>query len=250
MKTNKFTFEQIEAGAKSLGFKDADSMYEHFKLRLMDGGLYEQIRALVIHERTQKAAELGKEAFDKGLKAVPALDKNLAPLLKGLQVCEGLPILKAWNKGFHAANAAAPVPGITGNLYLVEYYRKHPGTGETGFEIRFAWIGAANSDEARSKVKLLPFFDVVIQCEQQAEIFALAGVDPADLRFVDTKHWETTKQAVWAKIAGKAFMYKTAKLGEDYVAILSVIAPGTFAIRHSSRGVISVDCNELTNFCL
>lgn len=136
------------------------------------------------------------------------------------------------------------------NLYLVEYYRKHPGTGETGFEIRFAWIGADSAAEARSKAANLVFFDVVIQCEQQAEIFPLSGVEPAELRFIDSLKWENTKKAAWAKIGGKAFMYKTAKFENSFVAILAVIAPGTFAIRKLDGSVVSADCHMLTDFCL
>lgn len=136
------------------------------------------------------------------------------------------------------------------SLYLVEYYRKHPGTGETGFEIRFAWIGADDSTEARNKAKDLPFFDVVITCEQQAEIFPLSGVEPAELRFIDSRKWENTKKAAWAKIGGKAFHYKTAKFENSFVAILGVIAPGTFAIRKLDGSITSADCHMLSEFCL
>lgn len=48
----------------------------------------------------QKAYGLGKSAFMEGKSAIPALDKNLKSVLKGVPVGQGLPIIRAWIKGF------------------------------------------------------------------------------------------------------------------------------------------------------
>ena len=61
--------------------------------------------------KERQAYDLGVKAFHDGKKAVPALDQNLLPLLKGNKVGEGLPVIKAWANGWHTANLAAPVPG-------------------------------------------------------------------------------------------------------------------------------------------
>lgn len=136
------------------------------------------------------------------------------------------------------------------SLYLVEYYTKNPATGETGYEIRFAWIGATDKAEAKRKAEKLPFFDVVIMAEEQAQIFKLSGIDPVEVKHIDDDEWRKTKSGVWADIAGKAFMYKTAKLDGEFVALVSVVAPGTFAIQHRTKGLIAADCHTLTDYCL
>lgn len=64
-------------------------------------------------ERVAKAEHLGRAAFMRGLKAIPAQDPAVMPMLTGLKVGEGLPLLEAWSRGWHAANLAAPVPGWT-----------------------------------------------------------------------------------------------------------------------------------------
>jgi hypothetical protein len=63
-------------------------------------------------------------------------------------------------------------------LYLVEYYRKNPVTGEPGWDIHFAWVMSQNgANEAQNSVREEePFFDAVIQIGEQSEIFALKGV--------------------------------------------------------------------------
>ena len=54
------------------------------------------------------AAVLGTLAFNAGMKCIPALDKDLAPLFDGMKIGEGaLPIMKAWLASWHAANLAA-----------------------------------------------------------------------------------------------------------------------------------------------
>ena len=54
------------------------------------------------------AAVLGTLAFNSGMKCIPALDKELAPLFDGMKIGEGaLPIMKAWLASWHAANLAA-----------------------------------------------------------------------------------------------------------------------------------------------
>ena len=56
----------------------------------------------------ENKAQLIKQAFDLGYTSLldleewrkaPAQDPRFAPLLSGLKVGEGLPILNAWNKG-------------------------------------------------------------------------------------------------------------------------------------------------------
>lgn len=62
------------------------------------------------------------------------------------------------------------------NLYLIEFYTKHPTTGEGGWAIHFAWVYAVNKAEAKQKLKAnRRRFDEVITCEQQASIVPLAG---------------------------------------------------------------------------
>ena len=54
------------------------------------------------------AAVLGTLAFNAGMKCIPALDKDLAPLFDGMKIGEGAaPIMKAWITSWHAANLAA-----------------------------------------------------------------------------------------------------------------------------------------------
>ncbi|WP_139926365.1 hypothetical protein [Hymenobacter sp. DG01] len=49
---------------------------------------------------TQQAYALGREAQQGGMMEVPAQDANLWPLLQGLQVGQGLPVLQAWQQGY------------------------------------------------------------------------------------------------------------------------------------------------------
>lgn len=63
------------------------------------------------------------------------------------------------------------------NLYLIEFYTIDPKTREEGWDINFAWVHAADSEEARAKLAANQGsrFDRVIQTTQQSEIFPLAG---------------------------------------------------------------------------
>lgn len=65
----------------------------------------------------------------------------------------------------------------TKNLYLIEFYTNNLVTGESGWEINFAWVRATDKVEAEAKLKANQGkrFDCVITCEEQAEIFPLAG---------------------------------------------------------------------------
>ena len=72
-------------------------------------------------EKVEKARELGRLAFERGAKSIPALDPELLKLLEGNKLGEGLPILEAWTNGWHKANLAVPVPG------LEEFYDKYYG---------------------------------------------------------------------------------------------------------------------------
>jgi len=71
------------------------------------------------------------------------------------------------------------------SLYLLEIYTKNPTTGEGGWDIHFAWIGAGSSKEARQKAKRIRNFDEVIDCEEQWKISPLAGVPRSSLHFID-----------------------------------------------------------------
>ena len=51
----------------------------------------------------QIAHILGMVAQQKGLKAIPTLDENLRPCLKGLKVGQAVPVLKAWYGGYYEA---------------------------------------------------------------------------------------------------------------------------------------------------
>lgn len=55
----------------------------------------------------EKAYNLGKHAFHNGMKAIPVYDTELMKMLEGNKVGEGLPLLKAWNRGWHEENIKA-----------------------------------------------------------------------------------------------------------------------------------------------
>jgi len=55
---------------------------------------------------------MGKAAFEAGKKCVPALDSELMAALVPGPIGTNLDNLTAWSKGWHAANLAAPVPGL------------------------------------------------------------------------------------------------------------------------------------------
>jgi len=52
----------------------------------------------------EQARQFGEDAFLAGKKALPYTCKRLGVLLKNRQVGEGLPLLKAWEKGWNKAN--------------------------------------------------------------------------------------------------------------------------------------------------
>jgi hypothetical protein len=56
-----------------------------------------------------RAADLGRAAFARGLPAASCRDAEFCAMLEGLKVGEGLALLKAWSRGWTAANLAAPV---------------------------------------------------------------------------------------------------------------------------------------------
>lgn len=53
-------------------------------------------------QKTDIAQQLGTNAFAAGIQA-PVLDPEMMDLLKGLKVGEGIPLLKAWIKGWTLA---------------------------------------------------------------------------------------------------------------------------------------------------
>jgi hypothetical protein len=59
----------------------------------------------------KKVMALGKKAFEDGRKSIPIHDPALMRLLKKHPDL-AVPVMDAWSKGFHRANAAAPVPGM------------------------------------------------------------------------------------------------------------------------------------------
>lgn len=48
----------------------------------------------------QQAHAFGREAQQRGAQEVPAQDANLWPLLSGLVVGQGVPVMQAWVKGY------------------------------------------------------------------------------------------------------------------------------------------------------
>ena len=68
-------------------------------------------------------------------------------------------------------------------LFLVEFYTK-------GGEINFAWVGATDYPEARTKIATLKTFDEVIQTTEQHAVTKLGGnfrvnTPDANLHFID-----------------------------------------------------------------
>lgn len=65
-------------------------------------------------DKFERAAQLGKAAFEAGKARVPAHDAAVLELLKGKPVGDKdtLPILKAWLRAWDKANLAAPVEGL------------------------------------------------------------------------------------------------------------------------------------------
>ena len=75
-------------------------------------------KKVVVSEEVQlkvKQAEmLGKQAFERGDKAVPANDGNLMALLQGMKPSKDTQtILKSWADAWQKANLAKPVEGVT-----------------------------------------------------------------------------------------------------------------------------------------
>jgi len=69
-----------------------------------------ELKALYLKDKKlaiEAAKLLGEQAFQNGKKALPYTDKELMTILKNRQVDEGLPLLKAWEKGWHGANQAS-----------------------------------------------------------------------------------------------------------------------------------------------
>lgn len=65
-------------------------------------------------KKIERAAQLGKAAFEAGKMCVPAHDPAVMGLLKGKQVGDPatVAILDAWLRAWHEANLAAPVEGL------------------------------------------------------------------------------------------------------------------------------------------
>jgi len=69
------------------------------------------------------AERLGREAFEAGKTATPALDKKLNEAFKGdafKEVGSAIPYLQAWSKGFHQANLKKPIPGMVSGAEMTK----------------------------------------------------------------------------------------------------------------------------------
>ena len=64
-------------------------------------------------EEIEQARQLGEKAFQEGAIKAPAQDPELLAMLEGNQVGEGIPLLKAWQQGYHQMNADQDVEGWT-----------------------------------------------------------------------------------------------------------------------------------------
>jgi len=60
----------------------------------------------VRNEYTDKAQQLGKEAFDRGVKCAPCLDKQVMQMIAAKEY-DTIALLDAWTHGWHAANLTA-----------------------------------------------------------------------------------------------------------------------------------------------
>lgn len=56
-----------------------------------------------------KAEQLGKQAFENGMKRIPAQDKELVDLLDGIAIGDGGKVLDAWLNAWDKANTSAPI---------------------------------------------------------------------------------------------------------------------------------------------
>lgn len=52
----------------------------------------------------ERAEELGRKAFQSGMMAASALDKDFIKMLRGNEVGEAIQLLEAWSRGWHKAN--------------------------------------------------------------------------------------------------------------------------------------------------
>lgn len=79
-------------------------------LAILDFNMEEsKLEENVSSEIVSKAKQLGKEAFENGMKRVPAQDKELVNLLDDVAIGEGGDVLDAWLKAWDEANIETPV---------------------------------------------------------------------------------------------------------------------------------------------
>lgn len=76
-----------------------------------------------------------------------------------------------------AALAEQDARAKSGSLFLIEFYTTDPRTGESGWDINFAWVFATDKHAARLLLadRQGKRFGEVITCEQQSSITPLAG---------------------------------------------------------------------------
>lgn len=60
-------------------------------------------------------------------------------------------------------------------LWLLEIYAKNPETGEGGWDIHFAWVGAETAEGAILLAQMhVPHYDELITINEQAKVVPLA----------------------------------------------------------------------------
>lgn len=86
-----------------------------------------------------QAYALGREAMREGMLEVPAHDANLWPLLSGLAVGEGLPVLQAWVDGFRREQDEQQIRGFAAELNQGPEVEQLLQAGLTEAERRALW---------------------------------------------------------------------------------------------------------------
>lgn len=116
-----------------------------------------------------KAEQLGKEAFENGMKRVPAQDKELVDLLDGIAIGDGGKVLDAWLNAWDKANVDAPVEEskkveekeIKTESKLV-WQSSDDGTDEEGF---WKWLEEYQDLDEQVQERI---FEIEEQTEQEA----------------------------------------------------------------------------------
>ena len=85
-------------------FEDPDTFFPKDKIEKLINK--DPKTAKVDSKVLEKARELGQKAFHKGIKSVPALDKDLLELIRveSKEMGQSIPIMKAWAAAWHKEN--------------------------------------------------------------------------------------------------------------------------------------------------